>query len=51
MANIFNYAGPGARVGLQAGRVVITGGIVFTDDDVQVGGVSLTDTEDDENEG
>jgi hypothetical protein len=50
MANIFNYAAPGSRVGIQAENIVITGGIVFTDDDVQVGGVSLTDL-DDEDEG
>jgi hypothetical protein len=47
----FNYAGPGARVGIQAGNVVITGGLKVggtDDDDIQVGGISVFDDDDED---
>lgn len=49
-SNHSNYAGPGARVGIQAGTVVITGGIRLTDDDVLIGGQITVGDEDDEGE-
>jgi hypothetical protein len=46
----FNYAAPGARVGLQAKSVVITGGIRFggKDGDIQIGGISVADEDDED---
>jgi hypothetical protein len=38
MARNFNYAAPGAKVGVQADNVVITGGIVIDDDGIRLGG-------------
>jgi hypothetical protein len=42
----FNYAGPGARVGIQAGTAIITGGVRVTDDDVVIDGQVTADDED-----
>lgn len=44
----FNYAGPGAVVGIQAGNIVISGGIRVGDDDVIIDGMAVTDDEDGE---
>jgi hypothetical protein len=44
----FNYAGPGAVVGIQAGNIVISGGIRVGDDDVIIDGVVVIDDEDGE---
>jgi hypothetical protein len=38
MAKSINIAGPGAKVGIQAGNVVIAGGLRITDDDVVIDG-------------
>lgn len=45
MANrhVFNYAGPGATVGVQAGNIVITGGIFVGPDGVSIPGEIVTD--------
>jgi hypothetical protein len=42
----FNYAGPGAVVGVQAGTV-ITGGIHLTGDAVIIDGLVIADEDDD----
>jgi len=38
-----NYAGPGATVGIQAGTVVIKGGLKVGKDDVVLGDVTAAD--------
>lgn len=44
----FNYAGPGAKVGIQAGTVVITGGLVVDGDGIKAGDVTVTGSDDGE---
>lgn len=37
MGDHINYAAPGAKVGIQGNNIVITGGLIFTDDGIQFG--------------
>jgi len=43
----FNYAAPGSSVGVQAGTVVISGGLFVSADGVSIPGDITTDDEDD----